>query len=767
MDLLSFYDTPFELKLSFEPIVTYLRARMENSANEDVEATRRLLTECERHPELMEGISDRRELTRHEGLIKRMLADYFPEVLTYNEIKAVTIPFTDIFFNYTERLKAIVEAAGTDFTLTIRDFDRDQFYIMNCCMILNEFYGTQLDFSKPLFYDIPTGNGIIKHYRMLYNGDFMEILPTDQSVPLTQEDIDLLLNNYDDLTLWKEKFPENSWQLKGFVIMTLYDATVESAASILKERLLGLNVSGFQDTIQSVFRSIFRIPDIRIGVTVFDSERRMLVRELFGHQMQSFLLPGEEERLPEEVLCGEATSNLLEESKYFSVSDVAEFKRTGNAGPLADRLLANGIHSFILAPVVKNKHLYGILEVVSLRAKELNSINAHKLEVVMPFLTESVERLRAELQNQVQAVIQDKFTAIHESVYWKFREEARQLILHQQIGKDYKLKEIVFPDVYPLYGQVDIKGSSEARNASVKHDLTVQIDMLVPLLQQIAGTDVPDVRMELQQLNLFKDVLELPMRASTEQQMTSYFAEHLHPLLEELASPELREMTEAYFLETDRLKGRFHEFRRKYELTISMVNDKMAEVIDGRQREVQALYPHYYERFKTDGIEHNVYMGQSIAPTIPFSISKLRELRLWQLLILCEMERAHHDLKPLLPYPLDVTTLVLVHYSTIDIRFRMDEKRFDVDGSYNARFEIVKKRIDKANIKDSDERITAAGKITIVYSNEEEEAEYLGYIEELQSRRLVASWVEKIELEDLQGVSGLKALRIALLHGQS
>jgi hypothetical protein len=36
----------------------------------------------------------------------------------------------------------------------------------------------------------------------------------------------------------------------------------------------------------------------------------------------------------------------------------------------------------------------------------------------------------------------------------------------------------------------------------------------------------------------------------------------------------------------------------------------------------------------------------------------------------------------------------------------MDEKRFDVDGTYNARYEVVKKRIDKANIKGTKERIT-------------------------------------------------------------
>jgi hypothetical protein len=33
------------------------------------------------------------------------------------------------------------------------------------------------------------------------------------------------------------------------------------------------------------------------------------------------------------------------------------------------------------------------------------------------------------------------------------------------------LKEVTFSDVYPLYGQIDIKGSSDTRNRSVQLDL--------------------------------------------------------------------------------------------------------------------------------------------------------------------------------------------------------------------------------------------------------------------------------------------------------
>ena len=66
---------------------------------------------------------------------------------------------------------------------------------------------------------------------------------------------------------------------------------------------------------------------------------------------------------------------------------------------------------------------------------------------------------------------------------------------------------------------------------------------------------------------------------------------------------------------------------------------------------------------------------------------------------------AHENLMQNLPIELEVTSLIFSFNIPISIKFRMDEKRFDVDGAYNARYEIVKKRIDKAHVEDSDERI--------------------------------------------------------------
>jgi len=762
---MNYSDSPFLVQLSFDHVIGELEKVAAGDTGERSAEAQELLAEVNLHPELRNGIHEEWQVLENAGLIRRLMSDYFPDVLSQNEIKAISLPYRKVVFNHTDRFRSILAAAGKDFEFNIRDFDAHQSYVLSCCLILNEFYGTHLDFGKPLFYDIPMANGIIKHYRILYNADYLDIEPTKRSLPISQEDIDLLMDNYDDLEMWKAKFPKESWILKGFSLMTLIDVTVENAVSIFKEKLLVLNSDNFQQSVESIFRSIYRIPDIRIGFTVFNQQKGAFKVAEFGHKMKSYILRDEQERCTEDVLCINSFQSLIRDKVFFAISDAEEYKRSNPDSPLARLVLSQDIQSFILAPVVKNDVLLGVLELVSPRARELNSINANKLEVVMPFLTDSIDRLISDLQNQVQAFIQEKYTTIHSSVYWKFREEAERAISEANAAHQNELEEIVFPDVYPLYGQVDIKGSSEVRNSSVQNDLKHQLQTLLNVLKEISQLSERESFLEEElQLKAFLNDLLLPLKANTEQLIHNYVVNKVQRYLQQLTDTRLKPVIDRYFAEDEKETGSFHIFRRKYEHTIAAINEKMAAIIDSRQAEAQAIFPHYYERFKTDGVEHNLYLGASIAPRRYFDLQLLHKLRLWQIRVLCEMENAHYVLKDTLPYPLEVTTLILIYNTAIDIRFRMDEKRFDVDGSYNARFEIVKKRIDKALVKDKAERITQAGKITVVYSSDAEEDEYLQYIRILQAEGILDAHVEIFEVEDLQGVSGLKGLRAKIVH---
>lgn len=762
MQLPIFNDTPFRIEVSFSPVIERLKQEVSNADIVIAQQARALLEEIAPFPEFKDGFTDVLQIEKNKKLIKKMLGNYFLESLTHNEIKAVTIPYRNFMFNRTQRFKNILKAAGPDFEFNIRDFDEHQFYVLSCCLILNEFYGTQLDFGRPLFYDIPTADGIIKHYRILYNADFLDIIPTEKSVKLSAADIDKLMDNYDDLALWKEKFPKESWVMKGFAIMSLYDATVENAVSLLKEKLLTRNTTSFQQSIESIFQSIYRIADLRVGFTLYLKEENKFKVAIFGQSMKSYILPDDEQRNSEDILCPDSYQHLVASKEYFAVADIDRYLLNNPGSHLGIILKSKHTKSFILAPVVKNGVLMGILELVSPRVKELNSVNANKLAVAMPFLTESIDRLIAEFQNQLQAVIQENYTTIHPSVYWRFREEAIQYLERRSSADSYTLKEILFKEVYPLYGQIDIKGSSESRNSSVQIDLNNQLNALFSLLEQLnAGGSFQE---EYVQIKYFVHQMQFSVQASTEQLISNYLEGGLHQRLIAMTDLQWLPQINDYLSETSKSNGSFYTYRRKYEKTVSMINEKMAHIIDQRQVEAQVLFPHYYERFKTDGVEHNLYIGHTIAPLLSFNVEKLYQLRLWQLEVMCEMEKAHHRLKPNLPYPLDVTSLVLVYSGTISIRFRMDEKRFDVDGSYNARFEIVKKRIDKAHVKDIAERITAAGKLTVVYSSDADEYEYRGYIALLQGRGILDQEIENLEVEDLQGISGLKALRVKILY---
>lgn len=121
------------------------------------------------------------------------------------------------------------------------------------------------------------------------------------------------------------------------------------------------------------------------------------------------------------------------------------------------------------------------------------------------------------------------------------------------------------------------------------------------------------------------------------------------------------------------------------------------------------------------------------------------------------------NLRADLPMPLQTAQLIFVYGQPISIRFRADDKRFDVDGAYNIRYEIIKKRIDKAMITLPDgsrERLTQAGKVAIVYASEKDREEYINYLNSLKRQNLIEDEVEELELEKLQGVQGLKALRV-------
>lgn len=228
------------------------------------------------------------------------------------------------------------------------------------------------------------------------------------------------------------------------------------------------------------------------------------------------------------------------------------------------------------------------------------------------------------------------------------------------------------------------------------------------------------------------------------------------------SSPETRALIEEYERAIDPVHGVVHIHRNALENSIQMINNGINGYLEFFNKELQNSYPCYFEKFRSDGVEYDIYIGQSIAPQKKFNEVFLKNIRLWQVTSMAGIARITHSLLEQMEKKLYTTQLIYVNSFPIDICFRTDERRFDVEGAYNIRYQVIKKRIDKVTIMNTNERLTQPGKIAIVYFTENDANEYRSYISYLQKNGTLLDDMEELMLEELQGVKGLKALRVGV-----
>jgi hypothetical protein len=758
-------DAPFQVYISFKKYLDVLEhIRYNDRLEYRVNYAESLIEKTKNFTELRDGFQDISLLEKNEDLIKLLLADLFPTGLTNNEIKAASIPLSNITFNYTERFKAILKDAGKDFEIELRNIDDNEFYVFCCCLILQSYFKRDIKSNLPLYYDIPNKQGIMKHYKISVNADFTEVYPTDDARIPSDEVIDMLLENLDDFKLWKKYFPSNSWILKGFTIVSLVDCTSEVALSDLKSSMIQIDPEDLSpdENLIEIFKSYFDVAQLSFGLMLFNKKDQQLEKlpiyeNVFTNHILDFWINTFDEETRRNTF-----NNLNHNSRPIVVSNIENLDHDIKSMPSFRILRENEINSFMVIPIMKDGELIAIMEFTSPIPNSFNGLKLKKMEFFTDMILFSLNRFSFEKNYQIEAIIQREYTTIHDSVVWKFRNEAEKYFNASLAKKIYTLKQISFKNLTPLFGFSDIRSSSEKRYHLMLEDLNQQIDCLHDIFSLINS----DSEKYMLALEIFENELNNEIKADSEQRFQRLLRDEIHPFLqgklEVKSSSEVKAKIKDYFALVFNQTDLFYSNRKSLDDSITLVNRKLADVLDEAQIKAQQIFPHYYERFKSDGVEHNLYTGQNIAPDLHYHSKIVHKLRYWQLKTVCNMEIEFRNFKRDLPIDLDIASLIFVYNEKIDIRFRMDEKRFDVDGAYNSYYEIIKKRLDKALVKDSTDRITCPGKITIVYFGMENQKEYLDYISRLQKKEILKNDIEFLKVEDLQGITGLLALRISL-----
>lgn len=752
---------PYETSFSFDKYISQLRLNYQASEDNGQKTILGLLEYSEANL-CQDNIGD---CSMMQSKASQML---LPSMFFQNEKSFISKPFTKQMIRSTAGMEAFM--ADEDWEMRInQSFVSIEYKVASIgSYILQYCYGVEtFDFftDQIKFRNKKTGIEIYEDIEIKL--DYVEIIKKKPLLPLSDDDIRQLLENTTDINLWLKMLPPDRFAFKGFALGTFHDVTKVQIHSLMRETIT--TISEARDPlvtlnyVTKMFRSYLKDPSIEIGLANLqfvdlidkDSVSLSLTKELDIRNIIS--------KEAHEGRC--IYSDAAYKYKTIILDDI---HRKNPHAPAEKRLIKHGIKSIILIPVQNDAgKLISILEIGSSTKFGVNNIVLIRLKEMIKLMKLMMSTFNSEMDKSVDLVIRDHFTSIHPSVEWKFKEVATKYKINQvnQNGGNI-IDPVKFDNVYPLYGQADIVGSSTLRNNALREDLVFNLTALNKLLSIWLGKkhlfllESYKIKVESIISNLNHD-----FESSDESTIIDLLHAEIHPLLEELRS-RYDELPSAPYIEyisiLDQDFGIVYNKRKLYEQSVTTLNGKLSDFFMKEDNIMQNTLPHFFEKYKTDGVEYNIYIGQSLLENDHFSENDLREFRIWQLQNMIDVTQMVAEITPTLPVPITTAQLIFVYNNELNIKFRMEEKKFDVDGAYNVRYEILKKRIDKATIKGTKERLTLSGKVAIVYLQDKERREYLEYINFLKHSGQIEDNVEELELNKLQGAEGLRALRITV-----
>lgn len=762
---------PYTARLSFAPLLRLWETKVDSEDVSERLIAREIMKRVDAHPEIWNPIDDYAELEKYPELVDLLLSGLFPLGLRETQMGKASKPFDMYGFFKTAAAKRMMMGCSMNVKIEkSTEFFFNSMVVKAASYILNAHYGQNLDVDPTVVFTLEPKNrvDVTRHFKSELNINFSEVVAVKPLKELSQEKINSLLSNVYDADAWLEALPPENFELHGVVGMNLIDVTREETISRLRYQLLERDAVVKKENVlelEKLLKSYFNIPGLHLGIMAMDYPTD--AHEEFKYNIRHCLLDGWNSCLLDTK---NETSIYQKACNFQNVLLVEDLKALSHKTPVEEELIKRGYGSILIAPLMdKQKKIIGLMELGAPDAFELNSFAEIQFQNLLPLFNTAVERSRDETDNKIEALIREKFTAIHPSVEWRFSKAAFNLLNAEEVdGQKPTIEEIGFENVYPLYAQSDIVSSSNKRNRAIQEDLLKNLQLIRDMLKTAEKhVDFPLLDQYLLETEHRMEELAKELRSSDESLVIDFILNEVHPLLEEVAQRDTS-IALAYSLYQSQLDphlGVVYHKRKDYEDSVTRINQTISDYLEKEDERSQKMLPHYFEKYKTDGVQFELYVGQSVLQRGEFNDMHLRNFRLWQLQAIAEITRQMEQLKTELPLPLETAQLIFVYGQPISIRFRIDDKRFDVDGAYNIRYEIIKKRIDKAMVTmegGKRERLTQAGKIAIVYAAEKDREEYLNYLTYLKRQGLIEPDIEDLELDKLQGVQGLKALRVTV-----
>ncbi|WP_089721972.1 GAF domain-containing protein, partial [Candidatus Entotheonella palauensis] len=677
---------PFACELSLAPLITFWQQSIPDG--HPMQAAMQAQTDAvfDQAPVLLEPIADLAALEPHQDLIDILMTMAFPRASWEEIYAAALVPFQLQTFYTSPRFQQMFtgDDGRMQGRINVDGQTVDHVKMLHAyAYILQHFYDIPLEFDYPLIFTaIDPDTGLDRHFRIDFDARFVTVKTLGPVPSLSEADKQHLLGHLADPHELMALLPPERFAFEGFAIINAVDVTDQEVISSLKRDLIEKESIISNDRfygLQQRLQTLFRKPDLFFELGALQGDQVLALN--CSRQIEYSCIYADSEHHCINEFEGSVYSRACRAGEVLVVDDLTTYPHRTNT---EDKLMDKGLRSFVVAPLHYQDSLIGVLSIGSPRPGDLHALNIMKLRDVLPLFAVSIHRSLEEFNTRLQAIIKEQCTAIHPSVEWRFRQAA----LHwteQRFSKGVsEMEPIVFDHVYPLYGVSDIRSSSRQRNAGIQADLLEHLQLAQDILCLGHGhKPLPILDHMAHHIGKWKSHIASDFGAGDELSVIDFMRRDVEPLFETLGqfNSEIAGKIDAYRAAIDPQLGTIYRRRRDFEESVMYINEVLSSYLDIEQEKAQAMFPHYFEKHKSDGVEYGIYIGASMVENGQFDLLYLHNLRLWQLMVMCGIVRLGEQTRSQLKVPLELAHLILLQQTPLSVRFRLDEKRFDIDGA--------------------------------------------------------------------------------------
>ena len=452
----------FKSHFSFLPLIRTWKKIIESGRGGNHQFYKQLLDELGAIPELMQPVTAEEILKKHAPIIERVLATLFPVTMSDDrDLFAVLQPFNHRVLYASSAFRQMVLYGDEEYVnakdlATAENLNREKL-----CgayqLILNQHYQLNIAGEMTSIHQfVCPETALDKYMEMTLDTSFIDVLPEADLPELTLNTLngldfhDILKNQ----TLLKQ-LPVNSFRFEGFVLLRIAEVTEREIINKIKNNLL--NIHSFAD--EKIFgeldyqmQNLAGVHELHTAIKPFFMVNNHLVlSEIITTNKTAKKYPLTHEQQYE--LYKNIETFFKSSPGIIVVSDINQL--TIERYPFLHILYEHNFKSVIVAPLFKEKEeLLGIL-IIAHRTVTLGMEHLARIRSAIPLFAIALQRSQEQLDHEVDRVIKEQFTAVQEAVEWRFTKAALNYLTKKD-KLERKMEPIVFGQVYPLYGAIDI-----------------------------------------------------------------------------------------------------------------------------------------------------------------------------------------------------------------------------------------------------------------------------------------------------------------------